>query len=228
VDGAVYDRCGMGVANVNTKGYSVTRNVTILNSRATGFLIIAEGKNPELVRHELANAVLLNNPTQVSGSRLKLDNVLIAVEPSYRPPYGYPLQCGGGVEVRRTTITYGQVRTGTEEVKIADSVLACGFHVRADDPLAVLRLSNIVCGRDGVIEWGSKPPWKRSPIADWLTDAAADGAADNCRVSELNGLVEAVLKHERPTRGDDGAGCDEEVWGRLYRMIGPSRQRRGP
>jgi hypothetical protein len=219
VDGAVYDLCCMGVANVNTKGYSVTRNVTILNSRSFGFLIQTDGRPIEDVHHELSNAVLVNNPTQVSASNLKMDNVLLAVTPSYPPRYGYPIGGGEHVEALRTTIAYGVLRTGTAEVKVADSVLACGFHVRADDPLAVLKLSNVTFGQDGVVEWGSQPPWKRRPIAEWLGDASAAGAARDCRMADL-GWVQKVMKDRRLEQLPAGVGCSAEVWQRFFDAAG--------
>jgi len=184
LDGAVYAFCDNGIANVNRSGYSITRHVVIHNSRHVGFLI-QTGDKP--VRHELTDAVLFDNPSEVSASHLKADNVLIVRTPRFTRRPGRSISCGPAVELRRLTCTHGQVFVAPNgTLRMTDSLLGndC-IHVRADDPVAKLRLANVVVGRTAVLEWGVRPPWTRLAPAVWFARAGAAGRADRCTVRDL-------------------------------------------
>ncbi|MEI6425663.1 MAG: hypothetical protein WCP55_25845, partial [Lentisphaerota bacterium] len=76
VDGAVYEQCSQGVANVNGGGFSITRNAIIRNCRGPAFLIQGAA------RHELTDSILIDNsaPAQVAiegASQFKANNVLM-------------------------------------------------------------------------------------------------------------------------------------------------------
>ncbi len=74
LDGAVFERCDNGVFNVNEGGWSVTRNLTVRESRHYGFGVAVTDSE---ARHWLSNAVLENNPTPIFGRYLEADNVLV-------------------------------------------------------------------------------------------------------------------------------------------------------
>lgn len=212
LDGAVYEYCDNGIANVNNAGYSITRNVILTNARSVGFLIQSSGT----ARHELTNAILIDNPTQISAADLKADNVLLVKLPASPARYGDALGCGRNVQLTHVTALGNPLpfRAGKgSQVAIRDSVFASGQgapHVRADAPYAVLKLENVLFGDKLAFEWGSRYPWKKMPIAEWLPKAAQAGVAKDCRTGDTSFLA-PLLKGAMPARLPDGLGCDKAL-----------------
>ncbi len=180
LDGAVYEACDNGIANVNTAGFSVTRNVLIARSRHVGFLV----EPREGAHHEVTNAVLVDNPAQLSGGRLTVENALIVRTAD--GPRSQALRAGSvGLALRRVTVAGGhagllRVEAGGR-ASLEDAVLEGGqgrFHVRSADPAAALSLKDVLYGADLEIEWGERPPWKRLPLSGWAADAPGCAPAD--------------------------------------------------
>ncbi|MFP4026723.1 MAG: right-handed parallel beta-helix repeat-containing protein [Candidatus Brocadiia bacterium] len=217
LDGAVYRNCSNGIANVNTHGSSITRNVTILESRAVGYLIQAHGNAPGTVHHELENAVFIDNPTQINGSNITVRNVLIIKSPKSGKRGFRPIAAGRSLLVRNSTITSGTIRVGKGKLRIEDSLVRSGFHVRADEPLDHLSLENVMFVGSAQMEWGSRYPWKRRPLKEWLALAKKNGAAKGCRVGDQSVLPEAIESRVLPEKLPEG-GCDAHVWKRYYDM----------
>jgi len=215
VDGAVYEDCSQGVANVNDGGFSITRNVIIAHSRSPGFLI--HGGAP----HELQNAVLIDNASGVSGARIRLDNVLIAcTSPNAPQPY-IALQSGGDVEAQRLTVAGAfttLVRTDVSKpTRLENCIFTTGkqpWHFRMDAPFDALRLKNVVAGPGGVVTWGAVPPWKSQSLGDWFKAAVQAGAATNVQESAAD-LTAAILAGQRPKDVPEAVGCDQALLDRF-------------
>ena len=210
LDGAVYEYCDNAIANVNTEGYSITRNVVLANSRSFGFLILTK----EPAWHELTNAILVDNPSQVSLSHTKADNLPILKSPGFK--IAQALQCGPATELRRVTAAGNSAlfrADANSRVSIVDSLFAGGqrgFHIRSDDPFAVLSLLNVVAGPDLSVEWGSKYPWRTATFAEWVRDAGSKGAAREVTTQETS-WAEALLAGIRSPRLPEKTGCSQNL-----------------
>jgi hypothetical protein len=215
LDGAIYVNNSNGIANVNRSGHSITRNVVLARARSVGYLIRTGGKGPDKVHHLLQKAVLIDNPTQIGASNTRIDDVL-AVGTS-DGIVRQAIHAGRNLEVQRLTASGGQFRAGTAAVRIRDSVLDCGFHVRADDPMKVLHLRNVMLREGARVEWGSRYPWTKKPADAWLKAATEAGAARECRTSKMQ-FLESLLHGEGDVSAPAGMGCTVETWER-YRQV---------
>ncbi|PJB72225.1 MAG: hypothetical protein CO095_07170 [Armatimonadetes bacterium CG_4_9_14_3_um_filter_58_7] len=98
-------------------------------------------------------------------------------------------------------------------VSIVDSLFAGGqrgFHIRSDDPFAVLSLLNVVAGPDLSVEWGSKYPWRTATFAEWVRDAGSKGAAREVTTQETS-WAEALLAGIRSPRLPEKTGCSQNL-----------------
>jgi hypothetical protein len=219
VDGAVYEDCSQGVANVNEGGFSVTRNVVIARSRGPAFLIQHEA------RHELQNAVLVNNASGISGANIRLDNVLIVSTSTNGPRPYIALQSSGGVEARRLTIAGDfttLVRTDVSRpTRLEECLFATGkqgWHVRLDAPFDAIRMKDVVAGPGGGVTWGSTPPWKAQPLGEWFKAAAQAGVASNAQETAVD-LTAGILAGQRPKDVPKTVGCDQAILDRFRAYV---------
>jgi hypothetical protein len=209
LDGAVYVNCDNGIANVNQSGFSITRNVILQGARSVGYLLQGAA------RHELRHAILVDNPHQFSGLGVEGDNLLLVQTRSASRPCS-ALTCGGTTVLSRVTVVghAGLFRTDAGASVTLNACLLGGgqgaLHIRADDPLALLRLRDVVGAPDLTVEWGSRYPWKTQPLGEWLGQAAAAGAATNCTVRDLPGLA-ALRAGQKPGDLPAGLGCTPEL-----------------
>jgi hypothetical protein len=215
LDGAVYVNNSNGIANVNRSGHSITRNVVLARARDVGYLILTGGKGPDQVHHVLEKAVLIDNRAQINASNTRLKDVLAISTAG--GSVGRSIGAGRDLELHRVTVIGGRVRAGTAPVHIEDSVLECNFHVRADTPLKVLRLRNVILRTGAIIEWGSRYPWTRKKAGEWLEDAAKAGAAKDCRTGDLE-FLDALSSGEEEVSMSEGVGCSTATW-EMYREV---------
>lgn len=216
LDGAVYVNNSNGIANVNRSGHSVTRNVVLARARDVGYLILTGGKGPEEVHHVLEKAVLIDNRAQINASNTRVEDVL-AVSTS-GGKVGRAIGAGQDLEVQRVTVIGGRIRAGTAPVHIEDSVLDCNFHVRADNPLEVLRLRNVILRAGAGIEWGSRYPWTKKKAGEWLEAAAKAGSARDCRTGDLD-FLQALMSGEEDVSTPEEVGCSMETWKKYRQAI---------
>lgn len=212
LDGAVYVNCDNGIANVNQTGYSITRNVTLQNARNVGFLIEPHAG----ARHELVNAILLDSPVQLSVGRTNVDNVLIVRTPRAGALKIQAIRCAENVELRRLTVA-GNTRLfqafPESRVLLESCLFAPGqgnLHVRVDKPEAVLRCRGLLVGAGMLLEYGSRPPWRTVPLAEWFRQAQAAGVAEQCSVEET-AFHHELLAGRKPGLLPIAAGCTMEL-----------------
>ena len=209
LDGATYVNNSHSIANVNRSGHSVTRNVVLARARRAGYLIKTGGKGIDAVHHVLEHAVMIDNPTHIAASNTRVNDVL-AVS-SAEGKVGHVVHAGRDLTVKGLTASGGRIRAGKAPLNVQNSVLDCHFHVRADDPMKVIELRNVILSKSGKIEWGSRYPWKRLSAAEWLKGAERTGAAENCRVEDLDYLLRAVRDGKKTALREE-IGCSENTW----------------
>ena len=215
VDGAVYEDCSQGVANVNDSGFSITRNVVIAHSRGPAFLI------QHGARHELQNAVLIDNGGGIAGPTTRIDNVLL-VRTSTNGPKPYIALESGGVEARRLTIAGDFTtlfRTDVSKPTLLESCLFTsakqGWHFRLDQPFDAIRLSNVWVGPDSGVSWGAVPPWKSQTLKEWFKAAIQAGVATNAQECAAD-YTAAILAGQRPKDVPATVGCDQAILDRFH------------
>jgi hypothetical protein len=218
LDGAVYENCDNGIANVNNEGYSITKNVILANSRHVGFLL----QSPKTAWHQLENAIIVNNPSQFGVADLKADNVLI-VTTAGTSKYSGGIGCGRNVELKRVTVfgNKGQaLRLSKGSSLKFDNGLFWGnnriFHFRYDNPAELIKFKNIVTGPEITVEWGSKYPWKKLKLAEWFAKMQTEGSAENCKVDskltqEVTGTIDKSALQEN--------GCSKELIDKYNKYI---------
>ena len=208
LDGAVYDNCCNGIANVNSAGYSITRNVILARAREVGFLLQTSGS----VWHELTDAILVDSPSQFAGGRVKATNVLVVNTAGSGLKNPRALACDSGAELKQVTaVGNGQalhIGPGVT-ASLTDVLLGGGqgsFHVRMPEPFATVTLVNVWSGPGTKFECGSKYPWKTQPLNEWLTAATAAGQAERCGGRETP-WSDALRNGQVPTDLPPGVGC---------------------
>jgi hypothetical protein len=209
LDGAVYDNCCNGIANVNSAGYSITRNVILARAREVGFLLQAGTQ----VWHELTDAILVDNPNQFSAGQVKATNVLVVNTARSGLKGPRALGCGSGAELKRVTAAgNGQALfIGPDATASLTDVLLGGgqgsFHVRMPEPFPTVTLVNVWSGPETKFECGSKYPWKTQPLNDWLTAATAAGRAERCGGRETP-WSDALRNGQTPADLPPDIGCN--------------------
>jgi hypothetical protein len=186
LDGAVYTHCCNGIFNVG-RADSVTRNAVLAFNRQVGY-----GCHHE-TRQRIENVVLVDNPSQLSvGShdRVDVENLLVvATADMTRRPQA--IAAGGRTRLRAVTTAGngGVFRTGAgAEIVLENCLFAPAqgvFHVRADDPMAILSLRRVVVGAGTRMEWGSRYPWKSQPFEEWAAEAESRGIAEDVAVAAM-------------------------------------------
>ena len=209
LDGAVYEECDNGIANVNVSGWSKTTNVFIRNSRSVGFLIANSVKQ----RHTLTNAILVDNPSQFSGGYTVADNVLIVR--SKDGPRTQALNCKAEVSIGRLLAVGNSSlmrADGKSNVVIRNSLFGPAqrvFHIRGDNPAEIVRFEHCIFSRDLHIEWGARPPWRKAAVADWLLSAQS---------KSVTGCAVKTFTANQSLTGYEG-GCSEELIEKYNRLI---------
>ncbi len=204
LDGAVYTNCDNGIANVNTHGWSITRNVDIRRSRSVGYLITTS--TPD-AWHTLENAIFVDNPSQISANYTKIDNVLILGTGG--APRTQALSLGPATEVNRATLAGNQdtIRLGEKtRLTLAKTVIGPdqgNIHLRTADPFSVWTLHDVRFAAGQKIEWGAKWPWTTKLIEEWLAEAAEAAIVTDCALHELT--TEQILS------GEADSGCSAEL-----------------
>lgn len=204
LDGGYFRNCDNGIANVNAS-VSVTRNVRIENSRAVGILLQPVGVG----RHVVENAILVDNPSQLNGSRLEGDNLLV-VRTQARSTLAFSL--GAETRIRRATAVNNTnlLRLDREShAVLRDSAFGPDqgvIHCRTDDPLGVLSLDNVTFGKDLDMQWGSRFPWTTVSMGDLLQRHAGDARLQDSRVIPELANVQLL----EPERTSD-VGCAPEL-----------------
>jgi hypothetical protein len=220
LDGAFYEECDNGIANVNTEGFSTTRNVIVRNSRSVGYLLETKGN----AHHVLSDSIFIDNPNQLSVGGVEAENILIvrsgrAVKPSSA------LNCGPGTRLKQVTALGNTALLRAEagaSVTIQRSLFGsgqAGVHVRVPDPAAILDLSDTIFGIGLTMEWGTQYPWKKQPMEDWLKTASSTGKIEKVRVGDLSGLDALRNGFMPPPRGD-GLGCSTTLMARALPYLG--------
>jgi len=211
LDGAVYVHCDNGIANVN-RCVSVTRNVVCDSARSVGILMTTR-ENP--APHTLENVILIDSPRQYSVTRASVDNLLIV---RGRQAMGL----GSEVVVKRATTagSSGMMRLEkTSSVQLEDCLLAGPkgvVHVRAENPLALLKLDRVLFATGTRMEWGVKYPWQTQPMGEWL--AQAGDIASECREMDL-AFEETLLTGKLPPREATPTGCTPELYQRYLQYL---------
>ncbi|WP_231734020.1 right-handed parallel beta-helix repeat-containing protein [Calycomorphotria hydatis] len=194
LDGAVYSNCDNGIANVNNSGLSVTRNVVISDSRSVGFLLISNGT----AHHTLENAVLINNPSQLSAADMQADNVLIVKTVGYEKT-ATALNLGRNCQIKNVTAVGNSslMRVGKDSsVTLEDGVFGPGqgvVHARVADPVNVLSLRNVLAGNDITMQWGEKYPWQEEPLDQWFSTHSDSPQIMNCKVDHSLNNSEIII-----------------------------------
>ncbi len=223
LDGAVYVNCDNGIANVNERGFAITRNVILQAARSVGYLLQGAA------RYELENAILIDNPNQFSGNG-RAENVLIIRTPAARCASSSAIGCGGETALKRITCVGNQAlfRTGEKSnIKIEQCLFGASqgvLHVRADDPMAILHLNGVIGAEDLKMEWSSQYPWKSLPLREWLAKATEAGIATNCATQDLTSL-DALREGRKPESLPAGAGCDITLIDRYVNYLRQSAQK---
>ncbi|GEM_PF-1113284 len=208
LDGATYEYCDNGIANVNEKGFSITRNVIIAHSRSVGFLI--QGK----AYHQLSCAIFINNPTQISAGNTKGEDILIINTPASGLKNIRAIACYGPSSFSRvTTIGHGP---GQSFFVSADTSLALSdclfteteavFHCRLEDPFSALKLKNVWVGPEQKIEWSAHYPWKRLSFKEWFPEAEKRQVAESCGTG-LQDWTASFLQGRLPEKISPETGC---------------------
>jgi hypothetical protein len=166
LDGAVFERCDNGVFNVNTSGWSVTRNLTVRECRAFGFGVAVVDSQS---KHWLSNAVLENNPTPLTGRYLEADNVMVTSSSPASIPVAGPLVLRH-VTVLGPSNTIEIVREGGT-LEISDSVFLSSGEQKIvfKKPAEVSMQSAFWSPGTSVLLPKAKQPL---PLTDWIRDLA--------------------------------------------------------
>ncbi|MFW5798012.1 MAG: hypothetical protein ACOCXX_00005, partial [Planctomycetota bacterium] len=175
LDGAILVDSSHSIANVNTHGHSVTRNVVFARARLAGILL---PQNPQ-AWHTVENAILIDNPSQVairprkpdSAGKLTLKNLLVIGTEGGRAGTG--LNPGQGTVSDVTIAGCGRAMWAGPHDKATLTNLLIGpgqgtLHVRQDDPAAALSMKNVLVGTGIKLEYGARYPWKTLPVAEWF------------------------------------------------------------
>ncbi|MCM8768147.1 MAG: hypothetical protein NC911_00455 [Candidatus Omnitrophica bacterium] len=210
LDTAVFLSCDNGIANVNQKGFSLTRNVIVGFSRSVGFLIQGTAK------HQLSRAVLLNNPTQLSVINTQVEDCLIVNTFDSLVKNSVAIRSAGESSFTRLT-TAGHtlplfVAPGSK-ISLSDCLFSeTGkfFHFRLDEPLNAVRMKNVSVGEGLKIEWGSNYPWKSLQFSEWLKLAEKQGVATGGRIFPMD-WTRNLLQGKLPSTIPDIPGCPEEI-----------------
>lgn len=209
LDGAEYEECDNGIANVNVSGWSKTANVFIRNSRSVGFLIA----NSVKTKHMLTNAILVDNPSQFSGGYTVAENILIVR--TNDGPKTQALNCQAETSFSRLT-AWGNSSLlradGGASVVIKDSLFGPEqsiAHFRAEDPAEIVRFENCIFSSDLQIEWGTHYPWKRVSVSDWLVNSRGKAAA-GCTSRTFNASK---------SNPDYVGGCSKQLVEKYARLI---------
>jgi len=219
LDGAVYENCDNGIANVNTAGRSDTRNVIVRNSRSVGFLLISKGT----ARHTLKDSIFIDNPAQLSIADVAADNVLIVntTDSTLKPT---AINCGRNTQLRRFTVVGNglALRVGAQtSAKVTESLFGpgqMGVHARCADPSAVLSSQKVRFASDLAMEWGVRYPWKKVPMNQWLSSGDAKDEFTDVQVDDLTGL-NPLRDGKAPTFSADSIGCTADLIEQYRRFI---------
>lgn len=161
LDGAVYVDCDNGIANVNACR-SVTKNVLIARSRNVGFLITTK---PD-VKHVLENAILVDNPTQIAGGNIDIDNVLVVQDRHKNAVAFSASKHGMALKAKAVTVQGGgtllyTTRDGRLELSQA-LIQADKIHIRKNQPETHLWLESSTIASDLTLEYGKKHPFLKT------------------------------------------------------------------
>ncbi|HOJ39038.1 MAG TPA: right-handed parallel beta-helix repeat-containing protein, partial [bacterium] len=210
LDGAIYEYCDNGIANVNQQGFSITRNVILSNSRCVGFLIQGQA------RHELTGAILINNPTQIVAVNTRGEDLLIVNTADSPVRNSSAVRCSGESSfVRMTTAGNSSLFFVAPDSRLTlnDSLLTesqAVFHCRLEEPLTALKMKNVRVGEGVMMEWSSTYPWKKMTLKDWFKEAEKKGAAENCGLVEKD-LAGCLMQGIIPEKLPADAGCSTQL-----------------
>lgn len=211
LDGATYLRCDNGVMNVNTAGYSITRNLVVRESRHKGFgVAVLNGE----ARHELYDAVLIDNPTPLSGRYLTAKNILIVQTPgapASEIELVAPVQLSdASILGQNTLVRFG---TGSGDIRLENTVISSsgeGTQTLEADDGQKLHLDTLWL-RPGtpffLVKNRKKSP---QPLAAWLDALTQAGDA-----RQINLLAPSGISPDQIRKGGilpPGAGCSPSLW----------------
>lgn len=168
LDGAIFERCDNGVFNVNKSGGSVTRNLTVRQSRDYGYGCAILDST---ARHSLTQAVLEDNPTPLFGRYLEAEKVSIINREAGEITLAGPLRLEQATVRGPVSLTFAP---GNGPVEIGHSAFldagAIAFEKAAQVTLNAVYWSP---GAQVLLKKKAKP----LPIADWLNQLSAAGSA---------------------------------------------------
>jgi hypothetical protein len=221
LDGGIFVDCSEGIGNVNSGGFTISRNVIIAHSHSyAGFLIHGAARN------ELRNAILINNPSGITASTLTLENVLIVNTPGYLSSHRPYVGVSGPVTARKLTCTGGfttALRSDRDDkpLVLEDCLFTGGkenWHFRMDAPFAAMKLRNVMIGPGGTVTWGAKPPWQTRTFAQWFEEAVQAGVAEGVREATVD-MSAAIVSGCRPEAVAADLGCDDELLERYLQYV---------
>lgn len=216
LDGAIYVNCDNGIANVNNSGYSITRNVILMNSRHVGFQI-QKGSEGQ-VHHELSNAILVNNPLQLNLAQITADNILI-VKTTAMKGFSRAITVGSSSVLSKLTVigTDEILRICTDShIQLSNVIFGSnqkGIHARTATPADLVVMKKVLLGSGLEMEWGVKQPWQIMPLQKWCSSVG---------VPEVSVLTKNALARPEKTittEIEQGHGCNTSLIHRYNEYI---------